>query len=199
VDRRHRADLGRRRGRRHRQDLRTSEALDAIAAGFARWYGDGPADVGLLTSNVLRAAGPSPTAGGMSRAAAAAFERSGSAGNGSLMRTAPVALVHLDDPVALVEAAMTVSALTHSTPRAQAGAEAGAEEGRRRDRATGVSGFRLRAIVGGGVRRPRAECVPRKWRPPSSRSSAARGRRTIRRESFEGSNPSPATDRRKGL
>ena len=39
--------------------------------------------------------------------------------NGSLMRTAPVALAHLDDPVALVQAAMKVSALTHPDPNAQ--------------------------------------------------------------------------------
>ena len=41
------------------------------------------------------------------------------AGNGSLMRTAPVALPYLDDPVALVEAARKVGALTHYDPHAQ--------------------------------------------------------------------------------
>ena len=47
------------------------------------------------------------------------FERTGhAAGNGSLMRTGAVALAHLDDPEALVEAAMTVSALTHGDPQA---------------------------------------------------------------------------------
>jgi protein-tyrosine phosphatase len=55
----------------------------------------------------------------MSRAAASVHERTGrSAGNGSLMRTAAVALAHLDDPEALVEAAMRVSSLTHHDPQA---------------------------------------------------------------------------------
>ncbi|HWG94993.1 MAG TPA: ADP-ribosylglycohydrolase family protein, partial [Mycobacteriales bacterium] len=40
------------------------------------------------------------------------------AGNGSLMRTAPVALAHLDDPDALEQAARAVSALTHADPAA---------------------------------------------------------------------------------
>src|SRR5690606_34921695 len=42
-----------------------------------------------------------------------------SAGNGSLMRTGPVALAYLDDPEGLVEAAMAVSALTHVEDDAQ--------------------------------------------------------------------------------
>lgn len=46
-------------------------------------------------------------------AASALHKRTGrTGGNGSLMRTAPVALAHLDDPAALVEAATTISALT---------------------------------------------------------------------------------------
>jgi ADP-ribosyl-[dinitrogen reductase] hydrolase len=40
------------------------------------------------------------------------------AGNGSLMRTAPLALAYLDDDTALVEAARAVSELTHYDPEA---------------------------------------------------------------------------------
>jgi ADP-ribosyl-[dinitrogen reductase] hydrolase len=40
------------------------------------------------------------------------------AGNGSLMRTAPVALAYLGDPDGLTEAAMALSALTHHDPEA---------------------------------------------------------------------------------
>jgi ADP-ribosylglycohydrolase len=55
----------------------------------------------------------------MSEAARAVHEQTGkSAGNGSLMRTVPVALAHLDDPDAVVEAALKVSALTHNDPMA---------------------------------------------------------------------------------
>jgi ADP-ribosylglycohydrolase len=100
-------------------DLRTTEALDAVAAGFAAWYAGGPADVGVQTSAVLRRAGRHPSAVEMTVAARAVHEETGrSAGNGSLMRTAPVVLAQLDDAEALVEAAMKVSALTHHDPMA---------------------------------------------------------------------------------
>jgi ADP-ribosyl-[dinitrogen reductase] hydrolase len=100
-------------------DLQSEEALTAIARRFADWYAEGPADVGIQTSAVLSRAGRHPTAEEMSREAAAVHERTGrSAGNGSLMRTAAVALAHLDKPEALVEAAMRVSALTHFDPQA---------------------------------------------------------------------------------
>ncbi|MBD3947536.1 ADP-ribosylglycohydrolase family protein [Nocardioides ganghwensis] len=95
-------------------DLRTPEALTQIAQGIADWYAGGPADVGIQTSAVLSRAGRNPTGAEMAEAARVVHERSGrSAGNGSLMRTGPVALAYLDDPAGLVGAAMAVSALTH--------------------------------------------------------------------------------------
>jgi ADP-ribosyl-[dinitrogen reductase] hydrolase len=52
-------------------------------------------------------------------ASAALHERTGrTAGDGSLMRTAPVALAYLDDESALAEAARAVSELTHFDPDA---------------------------------------------------------------------------------
>jgi ADP-ribosylglycohydrolase len=100
-------------------DLRSDTALRAIAQRFADWFADGPADVGVQTRAVLAAAGRQPTVASMRAAAARVHERTGrSAGNGSLMRTGAAALAHLDDPAALVEAAMAVSALTHWDPRA---------------------------------------------------------------------------------
>jgi ADP-ribosylglycohydrolase len=100
-------------------DLRKTDALDAVAARFAEWYAGGPGDVGVQTSAVLRRAGRHPSAAEMSAAAREVHEETGrSAGNGSLMRTAPVVLAHLDDPSALVGAAMRVSALTHHDPMA---------------------------------------------------------------------------------
>ena len=101
-------------------DLRTPEALDRIAQGFADWFAEGPADVGIQTSAVLSRAGRRPTGVEMTAAATAVHQASGrSAGNGSLMRTGPVALAFLDDPSALVDAAMAVSALTHVQDHAQ--------------------------------------------------------------------------------
>lgn len=101
-------------------DLRDRDHLDQIAAGFARWYASHPPDVGNQTRAVLSRAGRTPTAAGMAAAAQGVHELSGrSAGNGSLMRTGPVALAYLGDPAGLVEAAMAISALTHHQDHAQ--------------------------------------------------------------------------------
>lgn len=100
-------------------DLRTTAALDQIALGIADWFAGDPADVGIQTRQVLRAVGSRPSAEAMTAAAAALHQRTGrTGGNGALMRTSPVALAHLHDPVALVEAAQRVSALTHADSRA---------------------------------------------------------------------------------
>lgn len=95
-------------------DLRTEGALDVAASGFARWFADGPPDVGIQTRAVLQLAGEDASAARMREAAAAVHERTGrSAGNGALMRTASVAIAHLDDPEGLVRAVLAVAALTH--------------------------------------------------------------------------------------
>jgi ADP-ribosyl-[dinitrogen reductase] hydrolase len=100
-------------------DLRTEAALDAVAANFAQWYAGRPPDVGVQTATVLGLAGRMASAATMAEAARKVHEQTGrSAGNGSLMRTAPVALAHLDEPEALVAAAKAVSALTHHDPMA---------------------------------------------------------------------------------
>ena len=100
-------------------DLRSDAALDGIARGFADWFSGNPPDVGIQTAQILRQAGPDADAVTMSAIATQLHERTGrSAGNGSLMRTSAVALAHLDDPAALVEAAVKVSALTHHDPLA---------------------------------------------------------------------------------
>jgi ADP-ribosylglycohydrolase/protein-tyrosine phosphatase len=103
-----------------RFELRSVAALDEIARTLGAWYASGPADIGVLTRTVLRAAGADPTAQSLTSAANAEHERSGhTAGNGSLMRTSAVALAYLhDDADVLVQAAMAVSALTHADPRA---------------------------------------------------------------------------------
>jgi ADP-ribosyl-[dinitrogen reductase] hydrolase len=93
-------------------DLRHSAAQDAIVHRWVGWARDA-VDVGSQTRQVLRRVGN----GGAAAALAAArglHEATGrTAGNGSLMRTAPVALAYLGDPDGLAEAATAVSALTH--------------------------------------------------------------------------------------
>lgn len=89
----------------------------AVAQRFLDWFRGGPKDVGISTGAVLRAAG---SADGVADAAAAFFASHprGAAGNGSLMRTAPVALAHLGDDDGIAAAARRLSLLTHGDPLA---------------------------------------------------------------------------------
>lgn len=97
-------------------DLRSDEGQDAIVAGWLEWFRGGPKDVGIQIGSVFRAAGGS-TAAHVRAAAADHFVRKPdrSAGNGALMRTAPVGLANLPlDGIA--EAARAVNNLTHADP-----------------------------------------------------------------------------------
>lgn len=107
-------------------DLQSAKSLDRIAARWVDW-GDTAKDVGNQTRRVFSTASRKaaaradqrPTANDLREAARALHESTGkTAGNGSLMRTAPVALAYLDDPVALVKAATAISDLTHHDPEA---------------------------------------------------------------------------------
>lgn len=115
-------------------DLRAASAQDVIVARWARWA-ETARDVGSQTRHVLGAvrhgaatAGGDASDGGAPGCAAQALaasadlhQRTGhTAGNGSLMRTAPVALAYLGEGAedALTDAATQLSALTHYDPEA---------------------------------------------------------------------------------
>lgn len=101
-------------------DLRDASAQDAIVTRSHEWH-LGAKDVGIQTRSVLAAAARDGALSGAGARAASAglHERTGrTAGNGSLMRTAPVALAYLDDEGAMVEAARAISELTHFDPDA---------------------------------------------------------------------------------
>ena len=100
-------------------DLRYEKSLDYIVDRW-HWWSRTAKDIGVQTSTVLSAAGQRGISARSAREESAAFHaRNGrSTGNGSLMRTAPVALAYLDDEAALVKAARTVSELTHFDPEA---------------------------------------------------------------------------------
>ncbi|WP_445257348.1 ADP-ribosylglycohydrolase family protein [Nocardioides aurantiacus] len=101
-------------------DLRSEEALTQIARNFRGWYDSHPPDIGNQTRTILSAVGADPTGATMTATSYDLHARTGhTAGNGSLMRTAPVALPYLADPVALAEAARKVGALTHYDLHAQ--------------------------------------------------------------------------------
>ncbi|MBG6212124.1 ADP-ribosyl-[dinitrogen reductase] hydrolase [Cryobacterium sp. CAN_C3] len=93
------------------RDLREEAVLDEIVAQWVDWAKKAP-DVGIQLGAILRRT--EPTASAIRVVAKAHHDRTGrSAGNGSLMRTAPVVLGYLDDPTGLAEAARLVSDLTH--------------------------------------------------------------------------------------
>lgn len=100
-------------------DLGTDAAQDRIVARWVDWARTA-ADVGNQTRAVLSgvAIDAGHPAGAASRARSAAkalHARTGhTGGNGSLMRTAPVALAYLDDEDALIHAARSISTLTHA-------------------------------------------------------------------------------------
>jgi ADP-ribosylglycohydrolase len=98
-------------------DLREESAQDRITARWAGWAATAR-DVGTQTRGVLREVRRG-TAAEARAAALKLHQRTGrTAGNGSLMRTAPAALAYLGDPDGLTEAATALSALTHHDPEA---------------------------------------------------------------------------------
>jgi ADP-ribosylglycohydrolase/protein-tyrosine phosphatase len=96
-------------------DLRDASAQDAVVTRWHEWSHSAK-DIGIQTGSVLRAAARDGqiTAERACAESAKLHERLGrTAGNGSLMRTAPVALAYLDDDDAMVTAARAISELTH--------------------------------------------------------------------------------------
>ena len=87
-------------------DLRDEEALDALARRWHEWSLHAK-DVGVQTRSVLSRAGRRGISAQTARAESEGLHKltGRTAGNGSLMRTAPLALAYLDDEAALVEAA----------------------------------------------------------------------------------------------
>lgn len=100
-------------------DLRDTVVLDRIAQRWCEWSRQSK-DVGIQTSTVILAAEAAGLSFETMTAAASDLHRARgrSGGNGSLMRTAPVALAFLHDEDALVAAARTVSGMTHFDPEA---------------------------------------------------------------------------------
>lgn len=98
-------------------DLLAPDTLDGVVAEWMRWA-ETSTDIGVQTKNVF-ARLSEPSAAAAAAAAREVHELTGrSGGNGSLMRTAPVALASLDDERRLAEAARAISRLTHFDPDA---------------------------------------------------------------------------------
>lgn len=108
---------------RDHDDPLSPEALRRTADGFLEWANGGATDIGNQTRAVMRDSGDAfrrpEVAEVMTRVSAQRFEDGvPSAGNGSLMRTGPLALAYLDDPAGLAVAADRYSRLTHGDPLA---------------------------------------------------------------------------------
>lgn len=95
-------------------DLADADVQSHIVTRWIEWSRSAK-DVGAQTRAVFRAIGRPETAAGALKASEALHERSGrSGGNGSLMRTGPVALGYLErTPAELVAAASAIARLTH--------------------------------------------------------------------------------------
>lgn len=93
--------------------------VDPVRIGqrFLDWYRGRPKDVGISTSAVLGGASNAESLPSQAAAYFASRPRGG-AGNGSLMRTSPVALATLGADEAIAEHAMRISLLTHGDPLA---------------------------------------------------------------------------------
>lgn len=102
------------------EDLRGEAAQDTIVQRWHDWSQESP-DVGVQTRTVLGRAsrGGEITAARAREKSRQLHEETGkTAGNGSLMRTSPVALAYLHDEEAMVQAARALSDLTHADPMA---------------------------------------------------------------------------------
>ena len=94
-------------------DLRDESSMDRVVARWSGWEATSK-DVGTQIRAVFGRARADPTAAAL-RDAAAAFTAGNprAAGNGSLMRTAPIAIGYVHDYRAMGEATRAIAALTH--------------------------------------------------------------------------------------
>lgn len=100
-------------------DLRHEDALNTLVRRWHEWSQHAK-DVGVQTRSVLSRAGRHGISAQTARTESATLHTATgrTAGNGSLMRTPPVALAYLNDEATLIEAARVVSELTHYDPEA---------------------------------------------------------------------------------
>jgi len=92
--------------------------MDDLVARFLAWSAGKPKDIGLTTRaalNALEAGAPWEVAG----TKVVGFASGSAAGNGSVMRCAPVALRFRTDPARLVSASRDSARVTHADPRCQ--------------------------------------------------------------------------------
>lgn len=96
-----------------RSDLRLT--LDEVSKEFHRWYIEDSRGIGIQTAAIFRKVRDFSSAEELLEQSKLFVDNhEKAAGNGSLMRTAPIALPYLSNPEAVAEVASSVSALTHA-------------------------------------------------------------------------------------
>jgi len=93
-------------------DLLSEETLGRLVRAWKDWASDAK-DVGVQTSAVLRSLSAATEIAARTASQTHHEASTRSAGNGALMRTAPVALAYLSDATGLTAAARRVAELTH--------------------------------------------------------------------------------------
>lgn len=97
--------------------------LDAVAANLVAWYRSGPKDIGLATDRALELIAQGvPWQDAGERLQRTSVD--GVAGNGTVMRCAPLAARFRSDPERLRWSSIETSRMTHADPRATWGAVA---------------------------------------------------------------------------
>jgi ADP-ribosylglycohydrolase len=99
-------------------DLSENSGLDKVASNFFEWY-TYPKGIGTQIQIVMSYAQPRDAEGLLRESETLFGNAPEKAGNGSLMRTGPIALAYLNDVSGLEAAARNVSKLTHFNPVAQ--------------------------------------------------------------------------------
>ncbi|RLM88658.1 ADP-ribosylglycohydrolase family protein [Halobellus sp. Atlit-38R] len=105
------------------RSLRARDAFDPadIAARFVEWYQDGPFDIGLMTVDALRQLKTGAPWGEAGRRVWEHRAEGQNAGNGSVMRCAPLSVAYASDTTSLINASKQSSVITHYDPRCQYG------------------------------------------------------------------------------
>jgi len=92
-----------------------------VAERFVAWYDSNPFDIGIMTQKSLRRLRDGEPWDEAGQRVWEASTEGKNAGNGSVMRCAPLAIVALDEPARLTELSRQSSQITHADPRCTAG------------------------------------------------------------------------------
>lgn len=105
------------------QSLTQSSKFDPedIASRFVQWYLTGPFDIGMMTADAVRKIRQGRNWDEAGKEVWETRNEGQNAGNGSVMRCAPIALAYRDRSESLITASRQSSKITHYDPRCQYG------------------------------------------------------------------------------